>query len=265
MRVLVTGAAGSLGRVVSAGLAAEGHDVSGLDLLPAPAGFAGRWYAVDCGDPDAVAAALAADRPEAVVHLAGRPDEASLPESLHSHAVTTGALLDAMLAHDVRRIVYASSNHAVGRVPRSEPVDAATLPRADTFYGVAKVATEALLRLYADRHGLDVVVCRIGSFRTEPTSTRELATWLSPGDAVRLVTAALSAPAPGYAVVYGVSANTRGWWDLEAGRRLGYQPEDDAETHADGVEPGPDDDAEAAYVGGPFVSERLHRPAVDRA
>ena len=77
-----------------------------------------------------------------------------------------------------------------------------------------------------------------------------------------MVEAALTAPAPGFAVLYGISANTRAWWDLEPGRRLGYEPQDDAEDFADQVEPGPDDEAEAAHVGGPFALERFHRPAL---
>ena len=81
------------------------------------------------------------------MHLAGIPDEASLPDELTSHVVTTAALLDAMVAHDVPRIVYASSNHAVGRTPRADgTLTEQALPRADTYYGVAKVAAEALLQ-----------------------------------------------------------------------------------------------------------------------
>ncbi len=264
MRVLVTGAAGSIGRVVTLGLADRGHEVVGLDLVPEPEGFDGSWHSVDCADADAVAAVFDADRPGAVVHLAGDPGETSLPDSLHSHAVTTAALLDAMVEHGCRRMVYASSNHAVGLVPRSESVDERTLPRPDTFYGVAKVAAEALLRLYVDRYGIDAVACRIGSFGPQPGSMRHLATWLSHDDAVRMVEAALTAPAPGFAVIYGISANTRAWWDLEPGRRLGYEPLDNAEEYADQVATTDDDAADAAHVGGPFAAPGGHRPALDR-
>ena len=206
MRVLVTGAAGSLGRVVTVGLADRGHDVVGLDLVPAPDGTPFDWHEADCADADAVEAVFAAlstgGSLDAVVHLAGVPDEASLPEELTSHVVTTGALLDAMVTHRVPRIVYASSNHAVGRTPRADgELTEHALPRPDTYYGVAKVAAEALLRLFADRHGIDAVVCRIGSFLERPTSVRGLSTWLSHADGVRMVEAALTAPAPGYAVL----------------------------------------------------------------
>jgi uronate dehydrogenase len=272
MRVLVTGAAGSIGTVVCRGLVDRGYDVAGLDVAAEPEGFTGTWFTADCTDPDAVDSVFGTletgGRVDAVVHLASIPDEAPLDAILTSHVLTTATLLDAMLAHGVSRMVYASSNHAVGRTPRAP--DAAMLgadvpPRPDTFYGVGKVAAEALLRLYADRHDLDTLAVRIGSFLPQPETRRHLSTWLSPDDAVRLVAACITAPDPGFAVLYGISANTRAWWDPEPGRRLGYHPEDDAESFAGLVEAARPatvaDDAEAAFVGGPFVSDRFYRPA----
>ena len=223
MRILLTGAAGSLGRVLTLGLCDLGHEVVGLDLVPEPEGFTGNWHTADCSDREAVRAVFDEERLDAVVHMAGRPDEADLPTELTSHVITTAALLDAMVEHRVTRIVYASSNHAVGRTPRRELVSDDALPRPDSFYGVAKVAAEALLQLYVDRYSIDAISCRIGSFLPEPTTARNLATWLSPDDAVRMVEASLTAPAPGYAVLYGISDNTDAWWDLEPGRRLGYE------------------------------------------
>ena len=93
---------------------------------------------------------------------------------------------------------------------------------------------------------------------------RQLSTWLSPDDCVRMFEACLTTPAPGFAVLYGISANTRAWWDLEPGRALGYRPMDDAEEFADRIAPGADDAAEGAHVGGPFTSERYYRPALER-
>ena len=265
MRVLVTGAAGSLGRVVTIGLTDRGHDVVGLDLVPPPEGTTFGWHEADCADGDAVAAVFVEERLDAVVHLAGVPEETSLPEALTSHVTTTAALLDAMVAHRVPRLVYASSNHAVGRTPRSAgELTADVPPRPDTYYGVGKVAAEALLRLFVDRHQIDAVALRIGSFLLQPETRRQLATWLSHDDAVRLVHAALTAPDPGFAVAYGISANTRAWWDLEAGRALGYEPQDDAEQFAAAIEavaPTAADEVEAAHVGGPFVTEAFYRPA----
>jgi uronate dehydrogenase len=268
VRVLLTGAAGSIGSVLSGGLADAGHAVFGLDLV-VPEIHPGRpegWYTVDCTDPDAVEAVFAdLDRSggvDAVVHLAGIPDEASLRDELESHVVSTGVLLDAMVSHGVSRMVYASSNHAVGRTPRTDLLTTEVRPRPDTFDGVAKVAAEALLSLYADRHGIDAVACRIGSFLDEPTTRRALSTWLSYDDCVRMVEASLVAPSPGFVVIYGISANTRAWWDLEPGRQLGYEPLDDAEAFASRIPDRPEDDDEAAYVGGPYALEAIQRPAL---
>jgi uronate dehydrogenase len=264
VKVLVTGAAGSIGRVVTVGLVDRGYTVVGLDLVPQPDGEDGAWYSVDATDPDAVAAVFAQERLDGVVHLAGYPGEASLPDSLTSHVVTTAALLDAMVEHDVPRFVYASSNHAVGRTPRRDLVGIDTRPRPDTFYGVGKVAAEALMSLYVDRYGLDAVACRIGSFLERPETVRNLSTWLSHDDCVRMVDAALTATAPGFAVLYGISANTRAWWDLEPGRALGYEPLDDAEEFAASISPGPADEEQGAHVGGPFATAEHERPALDR-
>ena len=260
--MLLTGAAGSIGSVVGPGLVARGHDVVGVDLPDR-----GADLTADVTDPAAVLQVVAEARPDAIVHLAGIPGERSLPESLQSHVVSTGALLDAMLEHDVRRIVFASSNHAVGRTPRGEAeLGVDVNGRPDTFYGVGKVAAEALLQLYVDRYGIDAVVTRIGSFLPAPTSRRHLSTWLSPDDAVRMFAATVTAESPGYAVIYGISANTRAWWDLEPGRALGYHPEDDAELWAVDIEAmarTPEDDDEATFVGGPFATPRFERPAFD--
>jgi uronate dehydrogenase len=260
--VLLAGSAGSIGRVVGPALTAHGHEVVGVDLPGQPADIE-----ADLTDPATAEDVVRRTQPDGIVHLAGIPDERTLQESLLSHAVSTAALLDAMLRHDVHRIVYASSNHAVGRTPRGETdLGADVKGRPDTFYGVGKVTAEALLQLYADRYGIDAVSTRIGSFLPAPSSRRHLSTWLSPDDAVRMVEAALTCESPGYAVLYGISANTRAWWDLEPGRALGYQPQDDAEAWAIDIEAegrSPEDDDEATFVGGPFATPRFERSAFD--
>lgn len=253
MRVMVTGAAGSVGRTVVAGLSGLDHDVVALDRTEPPAELAGRasWLTGDCADAALLGDALAGC--DGVVHLAGFPTETTLERSLDSHVVTTKILLDAMLEQRVHRIAYASSNHAVGMTPRDQQVDAASRPRPDTNYGVAKVAAEGLLSLYADRHGIEAVAMRIGSFQQRPRDVRQLSTWLSPDDCVRMVLAALTAPELGYAVLYGISANTDAWWDLAPGQALGYHPQDDAARYAADVPAGESDDAEGEHVGGSYA------------
>lgn len=264
MKVLVTGAAGSIGRVVTPGLEGLGHEVVGADRLPDPDTSGRPWHVLDVGDPTAVLRAVRAQPLDGVVHLAGIPDETDLPTALTSHVHTTAALLDAMVDGGVRRIVYASSNHAVGRTPHrgTDQMSVSARPRPDTFYGVGKVAAEALLSLYADRYDVDAVACRIGSFLPRPESRRHLATWLSHGDCVRMVEAALTASSPGFAVLYGISANTRAWWDLEPGRALGYEPQDDAEEYD--MPDSADDEHDDRFVGGPFAGPSFYRRALGR-
>lgn len=255
MRVLVTGAAGSIGRVVVAGLTDLGHDVRGLDRVEAP----GVDLVGDCLDTELVARAVAGR--DAVVHLAGTPEEDQFALELESHVLTTATLLDAMVEHGVRRMAYASSNHAVGMHESGGILGVDARPRPDTFYGVAKVAAEATLSLYADRHAISAVAMRIGSFGPRPATVRQLATWLSPDDCVRMVHASLTADVEGVGVLYGISANSRRWWDLDPGRALGYEPRDDAETYAGDVQPGPDDHAEGSRVGGPYAGPAFTRPS----
>ncbi|MGL5930297.1 MAG: NAD-dependent epimerase/dehydratase family protein [Dermatophilaceae bacterium] len=267
--VLVAGAAGRIGVVVSAGLDALGYRVSRLDIsTPSQDTGSDAWFRIDLTDPAAVDATIAECRPDAVVHVAGSAGERPLAESWESHVVSTAALLQAMRRHAGRRIVYASSNHAVGHLRRRDavriPVPADVSPRPDTYYGVAKAGAEALLSLWADRAGIEVVVCRIGSFAPRPRSRRALATWLSHGDSVRMTHAALTASLPaGAEYLWGISANTRAWWDLEAGRRLGYDPHDDAEAYAHDVDDspsGPEATVEDELLGGAFAAGYLTDP-----
>ncbi len=235
-RILITGAAGSIGRVLARDLPAYGLRLRLLDRQPitADTGSTGSRTVdtVTADITDAVALDAALDGVSAIVHLAGNPTEAPFADILRNNLDGTYQVFEAARRHGVRRIVYASSNHAVGFTPRAPLIGADVPPRPDTYYGLSKVFGEALGRLYVDRYHLQVACLRIGSFAERPTTPRHLSTWLSHPDAVRLVAACLAAPDLTYAVVYGISANTRGWWDLAPGRALGYFPIDDAETHA---------------------------------
>lgn len=255
-RVLVTGAAGVIGTAVSAGLA-EHYELRALDLRAPEPPYPGQVIIGDCSDPTTVLRAV--EGIDAVVHLAGIPTEASLPEILHGHVHTTAALLDAMVVHGVRRMVYASSNHAVGMTPRSERLSVDALPRPDTFYGVGKVAAEALLSLYADRYAISSVAMRIGSFHPAPLTRRDLTTWLSPADGVAMVEAALTAEFTGVRVIYGISANRDAWWDLAPGREIGYDPHDDAAQSEAGLPSRAEDEAEGSRVGGPYTTGAFDR------
>ena len=257
--VLVTGAAGRIGTVLRGGLPERGWVVRCLDVVPVADVRPGEEHVV-ADITDLAAMVDATQGAAAVVHLAGIPSESSWPAILHANIHGTYAALEAARRAGVDRVILASSNHATGFTPRPaegplREVDAP--PRPDTYYGVSKVTMEALGSLYADRYGMDVVCLRIGSAFAEPMTTRQLSTWLSPADTVSIVDAALRAPSPGFAIVWGVSANTRNWWDLTAARALGYTPADDAEVYAEAlieVHGEPDlSDPVHARVGGEFT------------
>jgi uronate dehydrogenase len=258
-RVLLTGAAGRVGRLLHLGLTELGWTVRGYDRVspdtPTPSPTS-EWVVGDITDPGALAEAMT--DVDAVVHLAGIPDEAPFTDLLTANIDGTYQVFHAAQRAGVGRVVYASSNHAVGYHRRTASIDVDVRPRPDSVYGVTKVFGEALGSYFADRHGMEVACVRIGSCFPNPTSVRMLSTWLSPDDTVRLFHALLAAPDLTYAVVYGTSANTRGWWDLRPARRLGYQPRDDAEVYASEVlascGPLASDDLDHVLLGGRFTS-----------
>jgi uronate dehydrogenase len=267
--VLVTGAAGLIGGWLRGGLPERGWAVRSLDVVPVPDPRAGEEHLVaDVTDLAAMVDATAGA--SAVVHLAGIATESTWPAILHANIEGTYCALEAARRSGVRRVVLASSNHATGYTPRPGQgllAEADAPPRPDTYYGVSKATMEALGSLYVDRYGLDVVCLRIGSAVPEPTTVRQLATWLSPTDTVGLVDAALTALSPGFAVVWGVSDNTRRWWDLSAAEALGYRSVDDAESYAAAViaahgEPDPADPVHVR-VGGEYSTAAFDADVVE--
>jgi uronate dehydrogenase len=244
--VLLTGAAGGMGTLVRSLLPAYGYDLRLLDLRPVEGDIgAATVITADLADREALREAVRGV--DAVVHLAGISLESSFEKILAANIQGTYHLYEAVREEGARtgqappRVVFASTNHAVGFTPRPQGTpplpDGALIPitaphRPDTYYGLSKCFGEDLAQLYADLHGIDTVSVRIGSCLPEPTDVRMLSLWLSPGDAARLLHAAVTAQVAGHTVVYGSSANTRGWWDLGPSRALGYEPQDDSEQFA---------------------------------
>ena len=267
--VLVTGAAGLIGGWLRGGLPERGWALRSMDVVPIEDARPGEEH-LTADVTDLAAMVDAATGASAVVHLAGIATESTWPAILHSNIDGTWCALEAARRAGVHRVVLAGSNHATGYTPRPAQgllAEADAPPRPDTYYGVSKATMEALGSLYADRYGLDVVCLRIGSASPEPTTLRQLSTWLSPTDTVGLVDAALRASSPGFAVVWGVSDNTRGWWDLTAARALGYDPVDDAERYAAAVleahgEADPADPV-LSRVGGEFATDEFDAERVE--
>ncbi|MFI6762600.1 NAD-dependent epimerase/dehydratase family protein [Micromonospora sp. NPDC050417] len=271
--LLITGAAGRIGRLLRPRLAAPGRTLRLLDLAdqePSAPGEAVRLIRADLTDPEALTSACVGV--DAIVHLAAIAGEASWEKLLRTNVDGTRTLLEAARTAGVPRVVLASSVHAAGfyRQAGSSPdpagvpapagpdgVPAAAFPRPDTYYGWSKAAVESLGSLYADRFGMSVFALRLGACFPEPPGLRGLDMWISPDDCARLVTACLETDAAGFQVLWGISRNTRRWWSLAEGRRIGYDPRDDAERYADTVRERAGERETAGLVGAEFCGYPL--------
>jgi nucleoside-diphosphate-sugar epimerase len=247
-RVLITGARGLIGGILRESLA-QAYDVSALDYR--------RRGPLRVRRDDMTRLGSVASRfgdQDVVIDLAADPRLGAPWETVYRNNLrATYNAYEAARRAGVRRVVFASSNHVTGLYERDEPyasivagryegLDPLALPRItsrhairpDSYYGAGKAFGEALGRFYAEQHGLSVICLRIGtvSASDRPGEPRDFATLLTHADLVRLVRAAIEAPGDvGFAVVYGVSANTWRIWDVDEARdTIGYDPRDDAEA-----------------------------------
>ncbi|MFI7667365.1 NAD-dependent epimerase/dehydratase family protein [Nocardia sp. NPDC049526] len=259
-RILITGAGGGIGTLMRPRLRRPDRILRLLDLTELPTPTAGERVELVTGsltDPATMAAACR--DVDAIIHLGGISREDSWDNVLAVNIDGTHTVLEAARQAGVSRVVLASSNHAVGfRAVGEDPIPDDASPRPDTYYGVSKVAVEALGSLYHSRFDMDVICIRIGSCFERPHDVRGLSMWLSPNDCARLFEACLAAERPGYRVIWGVSANTRAVVSLREAEALGYRSQDDAEQFATDIpsvgEPGP------WLIGGPFVETPLGKP-----
>jgi uronate dehydrogenase len=260
--VLVTGAAGGVGGHLRRELARR-YDLRLSDIRPLPARAKGERFARAniARLPDALRITKGVD---AIIHLGGYSVEGPWADILESNVVGCYNVFEAARRNGVKRLLFASSNHAVGFYPRSERIDHRVPVRPDGRYGVSKVFGEALGRLYADKYGLEVFCMRIGNVAPAPVDARRLSIWISPRDFAQLCAVGLEHPAISFEIVYGISRNARRWYDNSNAERLGYRPQDDSEPHAAEVlarEP-PGDPRAAHHQGGPFaVLEQIPNPA----
>lgn len=257
-RLLLTGAAGGLGRVLRPRLkphctTLRVSDIA--DLGPAAAGE--EVMPVRLEDKAGVDALLKGV--DAVVHLGGVSTEHSFEEILPANISGIYHLYEGARRHGVKRVVFASSNHVIGFYRQDEVIDASVPMRPDGYYGLSKAFGENLAQFYWDRYGIETVSIRIGSSFPEPKDRRMLATWLSYDDLERLVVASLTAPVVRHTVVYGMSDNETVWWDNTAARHLGWRPRDSSErfrADREAVQPVIDrNDPAAVSQGGGFVSK----------
>lgn len=231
MTILITGAAGSVGTGLRREWAPHALPLRLLDRQPV-AHLAAHEEAVvgDITNPQDLQRAMQGVR--AVVHLAGCTTDAGMDEQIEGNVRGAWNLFEAAREAGVERVVFASSHHVVGYYPRRRRIGTQVLLRPDSRYGLTKAFGEQVGALYADKYGLRVMCVRIGYADERPVDRRRLSIWTSWRDLAQLVRIGLDHPQLRYAVVYGVSNNTRGFFDNDTAFRLGYQPQDDAEQHA---------------------------------
>ena len=231
-RVALSGASGNMGQVLRPALLARGialRSAGGTRPLT-PVAPGEEVMHGDLRDPAVVDRLL--DGVEVLLHLAGTSVERPLPEIIENNLRGLHAVYEGARRHRVRRIVFASSNHAIGMYPVEEKLGVDCAFRPDGFYGLSKMWAEGMARLYWDKHGIEGICVRIGSALERPTEFRHLSTWLGHKDAVELMMRCIEAPAIGYLVVWGVSDNTRSYWGQKGTERLGYRPTQNAEDFA---------------------------------
>lgn len=229
-RVLITGAAGSIGGALRTYLRPTYRRLRLTDMREI-ADLAANEEAVVADITDRPAMERVVAGAKALVHLAGAGGDGDLEALFRANVRGLFDVLESARLAGIRRIVFASSNHAFGCYPIEVPVSPEMPPRPDSLYGAFKVLGETMLRTYYERHGIASVSLRIGTFRTLPIDQRSLATWLSPRDVAQLVDLSLRHPDPGCLVVNGYSGNTRIKTTDPSWRFLGYVPLDDAEVH----------------------------------
>ncbi|MDY6818594.1 MAG: NAD-dependent glucose-6-phosphate dehydrogenase Azf [Halobacteriales archaeon] len=242
--VLLTGALGHVGTAILEGLGSA-YDWRLLDRRPAD-DVDHELIVADITDETAVREAI--DGVEAIIHLAGDPrPEAGWDSVLRNNIDGTHTVFEAAIEADVEKVIFASSNHAVGHYetdrapeiyrPEGEYVlDGTEYPRPGNLYGVSKGAGELLGRYYHDEYGLSVVCVRIGNLTKDHPPRdyeRGQAMWLSHRDCAHLFDRCLQASYE-FEIVYGISDNDRKYYSLERAREvLGYEPQDNSAEYSE--------------------------------
>ena len=255
-RILLTGAAGGLGRDLRPRLRKRCSLLRVSDIAAMESAGPGEEV-VPAALEDRAAVDALLQGMDAVVHLGGISTEQPFDAVLPANIVGVYNLYEAARRHGVKRIVFASSNHVTGFYRQDEVIDATMPVRPDGYYGLSKAFGENLARFYFDRYGIETACLRIGSSFPEPRDRRMLSTWLSYDDLERLVVACLTAPVVGHSIVYGMSDNTTTWWDNTPARHLGFRPQDSSEPFRaakEAAQPSLDrSDPAVIYQGGAFV------------
>jgi uronate dehydrogenase len=260
--VLITGASGDVGTHLRRDLA-DKYRLRLSDLRPLKNKAKGERFMQ--ADISKMADARRITRGvDAIVHLGGYSVEGPWEPIHKANIEGCYNMLEAARQNSVKRFLFATSNHAVGFYRRDQTIDHRVYPRPDGRYGVSKAFGEMLGSLYSEKYGMEVFLMRIGHVHPFPMDKRRLSIWLSPRDLAQLVCVGIDHRDIRFEIVYGVSGNKRSWYDNSNAYRLGYRPQDDAETHAAEVlaREKPGDARAAKYQGGIFVvAEEVPNPA----
>jgi uronate dehydrogenase len=231
-RILMTGASGGVGTRLRSLLAPIYPDLVLSDLVPPPdLKPSEKFKQADLANSAAVEAIC--EGVDGIVHFGGFSVEGPWDAILQANIIGTYNLFEAARKQGVKRIVFASSNHAVGFYPRHSKIGTDVTVRPDSRYGVSKAFGEALGAMYADKHGLSVTCIRIGNFGDKPLDQRRLSIFLTPDDLVQLCRIGLEHPDIHFEVLYGASYNERAWWDNSRAYELGYRPTGKAEDFSE--------------------------------
>ncbi|NRA17515.1 MAG: NAD(P)-dependent oxidoreductase [Oceanospirillaceae bacterium] len=230
-RILLTGVAGNLGKIVRVKLAgwADVMRLSDLNEIT-DASATEEVQCCDLGDREAVMKLV--EGCDGIIHLGGISTENTFDSILNGNIVGTYNLYEAARKHGVKRILFASSNHTIGFHERETQLDADSTMRPDSLYGVSKCYGEMLASLYYDKFGIETARVRIGSCFEKPLDRRMLATWLSADDFVSLIKRIFECDRLGCPVIYAASANAEQWWDNSKVSYIGWQPKDSSEKFA---------------------------------
>lgn len=228
--VLVTGASGGVGTRLRTLLRGVYPELRFSDIAePNDLAKDEHFMRADLGEMREVEKIVAGV--DGIVHLGGYSIEGSWDTIKRANIEGCYNLFEAARLAKVKRIVFASSNHAVGYYPRQRKIGVDEPIRADSRYGVSKAFGEALGSMYAYKYGMRVTCIRIGNFGDRPLDRRRLAIWLRPDDLVQLIRIGLEHPDIHYDIFYGCSNNERAWWDNENAFRFGYRPQGQSEEH----------------------------------
>lgn len=255
-RLLLTGAAGGLGKVLRESLKPHARRMRLSDKMPMDDPRDGEEVVLcDLADKRAVDELVRGC--DAIVHLGGVSVERPFEEVLEANIRGVFHVYEGARRHGVKRVVFASSNHVIGFHKQGETLDADSPRRPDSYYGLSKSYGEDLSRFYFDRYGIETACLRIGSSFPEPKDRRMLVTWLSYRDLTELVRCCLYAPKLGHTIVYGASDNRDKWWDNRQAAHLGFVPRDSSEPFRAKVEAQPplaENDPVRVYQGGVYVT-----------